>query len=84
MNTQEVVLDLLKTHCGLRNLESPVTRDTRLVEDLGLDSVGLLTLVVEIENHYQVRLEESSEDPPRSLGQLTDLIDQRLAGEEFR
>jgi acyl carrier protein len=33
--------------------------EQRLVEDLGLDSVKLLTLAAEVENHFRVRLDDS-------------------------
>jgi len=77
LNTQEVVDHILKTHCGVKTPPLLITTEARLVEDLGLDSVGLLTLVVEVENHYQMQLEESPEQPPRTVGQLIELIEQR-------
>ena len=45
---------------------------TRLIEDLGLDSLKALTLAVEVENRFSVNL-----DPERDAGLVTvsDLVD---------
>ena len=49
-------------------------RDMHLVEDLGLDSLKLLTLVVEIENHFRVRLDEEAEAEIVTVGDLVRVI----------
>ena len=36
----------------------PLAPEMRLVEDLRLDSIRLLTLAVEVENRFRVRLDE--------------------------
>lgn len=36
----------------------PLSLEMRLVEDLRLDSIRLLTLAVEVENRFRVRLDE--------------------------
>jgi acyl carrier protein len=41
--------------------EGPLTGDMRLVEDLRLDSVRLLTLAAEVENRFRVVLDEADE-----------------------
>ncbi|MCZ6874211.1 MAG: hypothetical protein O7G88_11910 [bacterium] len=40
--------------------------------------MGLLTLALEIENHWQLYLAEPPEAPPQTLGELADLVAQRL------
>lgn len=56
-----------------------VTPETRLVEVLELDSVRLLTLVVEVENHFDVCLEEGDEDGVETAGDLVAVLRKRLA-----
>jgi acyl carrier protein len=51
----------------------------RLVEDLGLDSLKLLTLTVEIENRFRIRLDEETEARIQSVGDLVSAI-RRLDG----
>jgi acyl carrier protein len=38
----------------------PISAQSRLLEDLGLDSLTSLTLALELENHFRVRLDEES------------------------
>lgn len=49
-------------------------RETSLVDALKLDSLRLLTLVVELENHFRVALEEGSETGISTVGDLVDAI----------
>lgn len=49
-----------------------------LVEDLGLDSLRLLTLAVEIENHFEICLEEADEAAIRTVSDLVDVVDKKL------
>lgn len=71
MEVEQVIVDILARHCRVVTEFQP---DLRLAEDLGLDSVGLLTLALELENHYQANLGENPENPPRTLGQLAGLV----------
>ncbi|MEQ9362734.1 MAG: acyl carrier protein [Leptospirales bacterium] len=70
------VADVLRNHC---NVSKEIGAKSRLAEDLGLDSVGLLTMAVEVENHFQTVLGEEPERPPRTVSDVVDLIEQRLA-----
>lgn len=54
-------------------------REVSLVETLRLDSLRLLTLVVEIENRFRITLEEGSEASIRTVGDLVDAIRSGLA-----
>ena len=48
----------------------PLGPGLRLAEDLGLDSVGLLTLAVEVEDHFRVCLDADEEAAIRTVGDL--------------
>lgn len=54
-----------------------ITPETPLVEGLQLDSIRLLTLVAEIENHFQIVLEEGDEAGLETVGDLIALIQAR-------
>lgn len=58
--------------------DGDVSPQTRLVEVLELDSVRLLTLVVEVENHFDVCLEEGDEDGVETAGDLVAVLRSRL------
>jgi acyl carrier protein len=50
-----------------------------LVLDLHLDSVGLLTLVVALEDRFRVKLEEEDAARVRTVEDLTALVAERVA-----
>ena len=52
--------------------------EQRLVETMRLDSLRLLTLVVEIENHFRIMLDEGSEDGIETVGDLVEVIRSKL------
>lgn len=61
-------------------LERPLEERLRLVEDLELDSLKLLTFAAEIENRFRVLLDAGDEAAIATIGDLVDLLEQKLAG----
>lgn len=53
--------------------------DTRLAEDLELDSIRLLTLAVEVENRFRVALEPEDEEEIETVRDLVEAVERRLA-----
>ncbi len=78
----QTVSQILHEDCHIPH--ETITLESRLQEDLGLDSVGLMTLALEIENHWELILEESSESPPETVSQIIDLISIRLQEQKER
>ena len=58
--------------------EGELTPETRLVDALALDSLRLLTLVVELENHFEVCLEEGDEEGIETVADLLAVLRSRL------
>jgi acyl carrier protein len=54
------------------DISDDVRPESRLVEDLGLDSLQLLTLSFEVENHFEIILEPEDE---RSIVTVQDLAE---------
>ena len=52
----------------------PVHGEMRLVEDLGLDSLKLLTLAVEVENFFQICLDPERDHELVTVGDLVEAI----------
>lgn len=74
----EVVVEirrLLRDELGLSREARP---GDDLVTDLELDSVGLLTLVVGLEDHFRVALREEDASAVRTIGDLATLVIRRL------
>ncbi len=84
MNTYDeclkAVAGVLLTHCGTP--AEQVQPEAELQADLGLDSVGLLSLALELENHFQIYLGEDTENPPQTVDDVVKLLVVRL--EEVR
>lgn len=59
-----------------------VAEGTNLFEDLQLDSIQQMTLVVEVENRFRIRLDEGDESGIATVGDLADLVEARLAEAE--
>ncbi len=53
--------------------------DTPLVEAFDLDSVRQLTLVIELEDRFRIRLDGEDEQAISSVGDLVDVIRRNLA-----
>ena len=54
-----------------------LTPDTRMIEVLALDSVRLLTLVVELENRLELCLDEGDEQGVETVAELMALLRRR-------
>jgi acyl carrier protein len=63
--------DIAQAKLGWRGA---LTRETRLVDGLALDSLRQLTLVVEVEDRFQICLDERDEAAVETVGDLVDLI----------
>lgn len=78
--TREEVLraveEVAAEHVGFSGRLEP---SMRLVEDLELDSIRLLTLAVEVENRFRVCLDEEDEEAIATVGDLVDAVRRKLA-----
>ncbi len=57
-----------------------LTRDMPLVETFGLDSVKQLTLIIELENRFRIRLDDQDEASLATVGDLLDVVGRKLGG----
>jgi acyl carrier protein len=71
-----VVADIAHTQLGWHG---PLTKEMRLVETLSLDSLRLLTLVVEIEDRFLICLDEQDESAIQNVGDLLATIRRKCA-----
>jgi acyl carrier protein len=72
----EVVVKIIKEECEPDSLN--INLNSHFQEDLGLDSMGLLTLSAELENHYQMYLNENPDSPPQTVKEVIELIQGEL------
>jgi acyl carrier protein len=72
---------LAQISAGLGHAIAPGTAlapELRLVEDLHLDSVGLLTLAVEVEDRFRICLDPEDEAAIRTVGDLERVLRGKL------
>lgn len=58
----------------------PLGLEMRLIEDLQLDSIRLLTLAVEVENHFRICLDPEDDAAIESVGDLVAVVGRKLHG----
>lgn len=80
MSRHDRILDEIVSLAPDRPPEREVREGDRLVEDLGLDSVGLLTLAVAVEDHFRIRLDPEDEAAIRTIGDLVRTVEGKLDG----
>ncbi|MCA9542849.1 MAG: acyl carrier protein [Myxococcales bacterium] len=61
------------------DFDGELTPDSDLLGTLALDSVRLLTLVMELENHFDINLEEGDEVGIETVHDLMDVLRDRLS-----
>ena len=79
MNEQTIlngIADVARVHLGW---EGDLAPEMRLVEDLRLDSIRLLTLAAEVENRFRILLDELDEGTIETVGDLVAIVRRKLA-----
>ena len=56
---------------------SKVTRDARLVEDLGADSANVMVLIMDLEDQFNLQVEDSAITTLKTVGDVVDYIQSR-------
>ena len=74
--TRDEILDLVRSHLSSELEIEPASVDetTRFKEDLDADSLDLVTLVMELEDTYGVRIPDEEAARIVSVGQAVDYI----------
>ena len=79
MTDAEILSTILEVAREELEWQGEVTPEMRLVEDLRLDSLALLTLAVAIEDRFRIRLDDV-ENELETVGDLVAAIRSRHAG----
>lgn len=69
------IAEVARLHLGW---EGAVTSEMRLVEDLRLDSIRLLTLAAEVENRFRILIDEVEEAGIETVGDLVEVVRRKL------
>ena len=74
LSNEEVLAGIQKVASEHLDHRGPLPLEAHLVEDLQLDSLQLMTLAAEVENHFRVILEPEDEEAIATVGDLVDLV----------
>ena len=78
MPARQAILDGIGELAAELGHRGTVDLEARLAEDLGLDSLGLLTLAAAVENRFRVCLDEDDESRLVTVGDLVRLLEGKL------
>ena len=76
----DLVTKILREQCDVPSL--PLGRETLLVEELQMESLALLTLITELENHYRVAVALEDDAGFKTIGDIVEYIELRLEQKE--
>ena len=80
MERSEIMSGFAEVAVKLLNVKpEQVTEDARFDEDLGVDSLGLVEFVMEVEDVFGVKIPEDELDGISTVGQAADLVEAKLA-----
>ena len=72
---QEIMVSINESE---REKMESTTEDSRLIEDVGLNSVGMLYLVIVIEESFQIKFEDVGTATFNTIGNVIDYIEERM------
>ncbi len=74
--TKEIINEIFTE----KRFADTIKPDMNLSEDLGFDSLGLVELIVELEDRFDIEIDESDLDPSqlKKVGQIYELVDKYL------
>jgi acyl carrier protein len=70
-----------------RNLKvevSQVGRDTRLIEDLGADSLDALTIAMDVDREFGIKVDDSEISKFRTRGEIASAVTQHLEAQAIK
>lgn len=73
---RETLMKLFEAETG-EPLDS-LTDDQNLAEHLGLDSVDMVSLIMQLERHFKIRLSHEELAQAAQVGQLLDIVEQKV------
>lgn len=79
MNRREILRELAEVVREHLEHGGELSPEMDLIEDLELDSLRLLTLAVEVENHFRICLDQKDEAAIRTVADLVAVVERKLA-----
>lgn len=79
MNSTKEIINSIITE---KRFSDKIAADMKLSEDLGFDSLSLVELIVDLEDRFDIEIDESDLDPRqlKTVGQIYSLVYKYLEG----
>lgn len=79
MDNSKAVINSILTE---KRFSDAIAADMKLSEDLGFDSLSLVELIVDLEDRFDIEIDESDLDPSqlKTVAQIYSLVDKYLEG----
>ena len=71
---EDIVRDIVERLSAMPNVRGPATADSRIVEDLNMDSLAIMDFIMALEDHYDVALPLEKLAKIKTVGELARLI----------
>jgi len=75
--TMTTIEEIISRFAPKGKVKRPLTRETRLIEDLGIDSPRMIDIVLEVEDRFLVSLEDVDVQNTATVGDFLDLLESR-------
>lgn len=70
---------IIKPYCKEESAFNNVTKETRFIEDLGINSARLVDIVIDIEDKFNVSIDDESADQIRTIGDAIRVIKGKIS-----
>tara|TARA_Y100000385_G_scaffold289227_1_gene358009 strand:+ start:405 stop:638 length:234 start_codon:yes stop_codon:yes gene_type:complete len=77
MNVEEAVIKIIKENLDI-DQNTDVALDAHIMHDLGGDSLSAVEIVMEIEEEFDIEIDDSEVEDLESINALVDLIKDRI------
>ena len=77
MNIEEAVIKIIKENLDIDS-KTDIELDAHIIHDLGGDSLSAVEIVMEIEEKFDIEIDDSEVEDLESINALVDLIKDRV------
>lgn len=77
MNIEEAVIKIIKENLDIDS-KTDIELDAHIIHDLGGDSLSAVEIVMEIEEEFDIEIDDSEVEDLESINALVDLIKDRV------
>ena len=77
MNVEEAVIEIIKENLDIDS-KTDIELDAHIIHDLGGDSLSAVEIVMEIEEEFDIEIDDGEVEDLESINALVDLIKDRI------